>query len=234
MFRIAVCDDSREMTEQMKADILKMPQTSCKVDTYTSGTDLLAGRKTYDLIFLDIDMPGLGGIETARQLRQYDKKVKIVYVTSYREYGAQAFSVHAFSYMVKPVKTEALYHILEEAFEYSREEEIPVRVEFDTIQGSAVLDVKDIFYFEFVSRKIRICIKGGELMMKGRITDILYKMQDYGFEMPHKSYVVNLYHIKSVVGNDIYMTNGDKVMLSQKKAASFRQILCEYIEKQMG
>ena len=231
--KIAVCDDEKSMLEQMEEN-LKEFETLFQIDCYTSGEALLDSGIYYDLIFLDIDMPGLGGIETARQLRQYDKKVKIVYVTSYREYGAQAFSVHAFSYMVKPVKTEALYHILEEAFEYSREGEIPVRVEFDTLQGSAVLDVKDIFYFEFVSRKIRICIKGGELMMKGRITDILYKMQDYGFEMPHKSYVVNLYHIKSVVGNDIYMTNGDKVMLSQKKAASFRQILCEYIEKQMG
>ncbi|HIQ99030.1 MAG TPA: response regulator transcription factor [Candidatus Scybalocola faecavium] len=234
MFRIAVCDDSPETIRQMKEDILKMPQISCRVDTYLSGRDFLSNRKNYDLIFLDIDMPGLSGIETGRRLREYDKKVKIVYVTSYREFAGQAFSVHAFSYMVKPVKREALYKILQEAFDYICEETVPVRVEFDTLQGSVVLDVKDIIYFEFISRKVRICIKGGELMMKGRITDVLYKMQDYGFEMPHKSYVVNLYHIRSVVGNDIYMTNGDRVLLSQKKAAGFRQILCEYIEKQMG
>ena len=234
MFRIAVCDDSQLIVDQMKKDILKSPEVPCIVDTYTGGSALLAKHKNYDLIFLDIDMPGMSGIETARKVREYDKKVKIVYVTSYRDFAAQAFSVHAFSYMVKPVSQKNIHKILAEAFEYYIEEEPPVQVEFETNEGSTILDIKDIYYFEFINRKVRICIKGGELLMKGKITDIYYKMHDYNFEMPHKSYVINMYHIRSVVGGDIYMTNGARVLLSQKKAAAFRQLLCDYIEKQMG
>lgn len=234
MFRIAVCDDSQLIVSQMKKEILDMPEVPCVVDTYASGNALLERHKSYDLIFLDIDMPGLGGIETAKRLREYDKKVKIVYVTSYRDFAAQAFSVHAFSYMVKPVSQKNIRKILAEAFEYYMDEETPVQVEFDTSEGSVILNIKDIYYFEFINRKVRICMKGGEFWMKGRITDIAYKMHDYQFEMPHKSYVINMYHIRSVVGSDIYMTNGDRVPLSQKKAAGFRQLLCEYIEKQMG
>lgn len=234
MFRIAVCDDSSFVLDEIKKIILNVPDISCRIDTYNRGDLLLKEHRCYDLIFLDIDMPGMGGIETARTIRKYDKKVKIVYVTSYRDFAAQAFSVHAFSYIMKPVSPEKIEAILSEAFEYSMEEEIPIQVEFDTTQGNVILNTKDIFYFEYINRKVRICIKGGDLFLKGKITDVYNKMHNFDFEMPHKSYVVNMYHIKSIVGNDIFMTNGDRVFLSQKKASAFRQILCDYIEKQMG
>lgn len=234
MFRVAVCDDSLSVLEQIKKLILDVPDISCRIDTYSSAAVLLEQHMCYDLIFLDIDMPGIGGIEAARAIREYDKKVKIAYVTSYRDFAAQAFSVHAFSYMIKPVSPEKIQKILREAFEYCMDEDNPVQVEFDTINGSIILNTKDIYYFEYVNRKIRICTKGGEFILKGKITDIYNKMHEFDFEMPHKSYVVNMFHIKSIVGNDIYMTNGDRVFLSQKRASAFRQIVCDYIEKQMG
>lgn len=234
MFRIAVCDDEQTTLDQMKNYIFEMPGILCRVDTYTSGNGLLHAHKSYDLIFLDIDMPGMSGIETARQLRQYDKKVKIVYVTSYKDFAGQAFAVHAFSYLVKPVSKVNIHKMLAEAYAYYMEEETPVQVAFDTVLGNVIFDVKDIYYFEFVSRKVRICSKTGEFFVKAKLTDIYCKMKDFGFEMPHKSYVVNLFHIRSVMGNDIHMVNGDLVLLSQKKAAAFRQLLCAYIEKQMG
>lgn len=234
MFRIAVCDDELNTLEQMKKYIFEMPDIPCRVDTYTSGNGLLQAHKAYDLIFLDIDMPGMSGIETAKKLRQYDKKVKLVYVTSYKDFAGQAFAVHAFSYLVKPVSKVNIHKMLAEAFAYYMEEEAPVQVAFDTMQGNVIFNTRDIYYFEYVSRKVRICTKSGEFYVKARITDIYCKMKDYGFEMPHKSYVVNLYYIKSVMGNDICMVNGDLVLLSQKKAAVFRQLLCAYIDKQMG
>lgn len=234
MFRIAVCDDDQATVDNMKKVLLEKQEIPCRVDVYTTGSSLLHRHKTYDLIFLDIDMPGIDGIETAKKLRQYDKKVKIVYVTSYRDFAGQAFAVHAFSYMVKPLSDKNIHKILEEAYTYYKEEETPVQVEFETTQGSVIFNTKDIYYFEYMCRKVRICSLSGEFFLKARIADIYCKMRDYDFEMPHKSYVINLLHIRSVVNNDIYMTNGDVVPLSQKKASVFRQLLCGYIEKRMG
>ena len=81
--------------------------------------------KTYDLIFLDIDMPGIDGIETAKKLRQYDDKGKDCIcdqLSGFRWTGVLA--VHAFSYMVKPLSDKNIHKILEEAYEYYKEEEI--------------------------------------------------------------------------------------------------------------
>lgn len=234
MFRIAVCDDEAAIIGQIKNDILKITEINCRIDTYTSGEQLIKEHKNYDLIFLDIDLKTTNGIDTAKQLRVYDKKVKIVYITGYRDFAAQAFSVHAFSYMVKPVAFESLKKIVLEAYEYYLEEAAPIQVEFDTLEGQVIIEARDIYYFEYENRKVKICTKSGNFYMKVKITELLAKMQAYDFEMPHKSYIVNLYHIRSVINNNIYMTNGDLVLLSQKKASAFKQILCAYIEKQMG
>ena len=96
------------------------PEAFSCLDTYESGEEFLESGKNYDLLFLDIDMKGMDGIETARKIRLRDKKLKIVYVTAYREYAGKAFSVHAFGYLLKPVKKERLFAQIEDAKSYRR------------------------------------------------------------------------------------------------------------------
>ena len=106
--KIAVCDDEKSMLEQMEEN-LKEFETLFQIDCYSSGEALLDSGIYYDLIFLDIDMKGISGIDTARMLRKRDKRVKIVYVTAYEDFRDYAFSVHAFGYLVKPVKRESVH-----------------------------------------------------------------------------------------------------------------------------
>ena len=82
MIRIAVCDDQREICEQI-ADIIDSDgEIEAGVDIYTDSASLLASRAQYDILFLDIDMPGKNGIEAAKEIRRTDKRVKIIYVTN--------------------------------------------------------------------------------------------------------------------------------------------------------
>ncbi len=74
--------------------------------------------QNYDILFLDIDMDGMNGIETAKILREKDKNVKIIYVTSYAEYVNYAFAVHAFAYLLKPVSQEQVKAQVQEASSY--------------------------------------------------------------------------------------------------------------------
>ena len=112
--RIAVCDDDETAVSFLRELIETYPKQKLCADGYSSGEDLLRSGHVYDLIFLDIDMRGIDGIETARRIRVHDRKVKIVYVTSYKEYAGRAFSVHAFGYLLKPVKQEKLWKQIEE------------------------------------------------------------------------------------------------------------------------
>ena len=84
MFRIAVCDDEKSVREQMERILSGYTKRECLTDCFASGEELIKSENRYDVIFLDIDMAGINGIEAAKRLREKDKQVKIIYLTSYR------------------------------------------------------------------------------------------------------------------------------------------------------
>ncbi len=189
--KIAVCDDEKSMLEQMEEN-LKEFETLFQIDCYTSGEALLDSGIYYDLIFLDIDMKGISGIDTARMLRRRDKKVKIVYVTAYEDFRDYAFSVHAFGYLVKPVKRESVHEMIREVLDYTEEETDGPRLKFQTEEGIIEMKIQEIIYFEYLQRKIRIVSEKGTFHMKGSIGVLGERLAAMGFAVPHKSFVVNL------------------------------------------
>lgn len=138
--------------------------------------------------------------------------------------------------MVKPIKESDLHDQLDEALLYMKEDEECV-VEFITEEGVVRIDIKKIYYFEYVARKISMKTSEKTYIIREKISVINDKMKEFGFEMPHKSFVVNLYNVKSVKGYDVYMMDESIVPLSQKKSSEFRSALNVYlgnhIEKQI-
>ena len=233
--RIAVCDDDETAVSFLRELIESYPKQKLNADGYSSGEDLLRTGNIYDLIFLDIDMKGIDGIETARRIRIHDRKVKIVYVTSYKEYAGKAFSVHAFGYLLKPVKQEKIWKQIEDALLWQEEEAPEVKqVEFTAVEGLVRLPVDMIYYFEYQNRRIYMKAKDTTYEMRGRISDIAGRMAEYGFSVPHKSFVVNLYHVKNIKGYEILMMNGEWIPLSQKQAVQFKEKLSLYLADKMG
>ena len=228
MLKIAVCDDEKNIVEKIKCDIFSYPE-KCEIDGFYSGEELLLSQKNYDIIFLDIDMKGMNGIEVAKRLREEDKNVKIIYVTSYTDYVNYAFSVHAFAYLLKPVKTEDIHKQLDEAKAYYKDVVEPKLRRFVTKEGTVELNIHEIYYMEYTERHVVMKTKGQEYILPGGISAIAEKMETYGFAMPHKSFCVNLYQVKNIKGYDIFMMNGDTIPLSQKKSVEFRKKLHDFL-----
>lgn len=228
MIKIAVCDDDPTSLKQIIQYVKEYQNINCSIYSYDSGIALLEDNVSFDIILLDIDMPQLNGLETAKRIRERDKDVILIYITNYSDYSVFAFAVHAFSYLLKPVDKEALYHQLAEALEYKK----PLNsseLEFITLNGILRLKPEQILYFEYLNRKIYLHTKEEIFSLKGKISSLHDELLSYGFDMPHKSFLVNLFAIKSIKGNDIFLVNEELLPLSQKKAADFKKALNYYL-----
>lgn len=232
MYQIAVCDDEPAICEMVSGVIREWSQ-DIKISCFDSGEALLASYDSFDAIFLDIDMKGINGIETGRQIRERDHETKIVYLTAYRDYVAGAFEVHAFQYLLKPISQDRLKQILEELFRYVKRADKQRILDFHTDEGMVCVDVADICYFEFTNRKIRMVTLQNTYHMTGKISSIYTRTCSMGFSMPHKSFVINLLHVKNVRNLDIFMDNGDRIPLSQKKQREWKQELTNYLSERL-
>lgn len=234
MIQIAICDDETTVLSRTKKIIEGFP-VPMTVECFTSGEALLAGLmalrergQRYQVVLLDIDMPGLNGLETAKHIRAVDKQVKLIYITNHSDYSLFAFSVHAFAYLLKPVTAEMLYQQLDEALSYDNSTLEMLRP-YQTEHGTVRLPLSDIRYFEYQNRHVILHTASGRYTMRSTIGAVVLEHQELGFAMPHKSFVVNLFAVRAIKGPDVLLTDGSVVPLSQKQAQAFKQALNLYL-----
>lgn len=232
MYKIAVCDDEEAVSAQVK-ELITEWNPSVDVVCFSSGEALLENYQSYEAVFLDIDMAGMNGIETGKAIRKMDKDTKIVYLTAYRDYVSGAFGVHAFQYLLKPVNKKAIWNVLEEIFRYTKSAEKKIILDFHTVDGSLCLPVERIYFFEYENRKIRIVTDEEQYYMADKIGNVAKRMAEFGFSMPHQSFVVNMFHVKNVKNQQIFLDNGMEIPLSQKKQKIWKQELMEYLSRRL-
>ena len=232
MYKIAVCDDEEAVSAQVK-ELITEWNPSVDVVCFSSGEALLENYQSYEAVFLDIDMAGMNGIETGKAIRKMDKDTKIVYLTAYRDYVSGAFGVHAFQYLLKPVNKKAIWNVLEEIFRYMKSAEKKIILDFHTVDGSLCLPVERIYFFEYENRKIRIVTDEEQYYMADKIGNVAKRMAEFGFSMPHQSFVVNMFHVKNVKNQQIFLDNGMEIPLSQKKQKIWKQELMEYLSRRL-
>lgn len=219
--KIAICDDELKITQQIEGMVRKcLPD--CEVICYRCGADLLAAQKTFDLIFLDIQMDGLNGIQTAKKIRSMDETVLIVFITGIKEYVFDAFDVTAFHYLLKPVQIEKLQEILRKAErKITREKHRKKRqLLIKTREKSLTIDTDDILFLENALRKIVIHTKTEPIVVYGTMSEFEQKVGS-GFYRSHRGYLVNLAHVAEYDAETIYMDNGEIAYLTRKNYPDF-------------
>lgn len=220
--RIAVCDDEKEIVDSLCHILEKLGYV---VDGFQSPKQF--EKQEYDLYFLDIDMKEHNGIEVGYQLRKRDSNCIIIYLTNFEDYRAQAFGIHAFDYLTKPVDPLTIKRVMNDVGKVVKKEE-PMLL-WKTKDGLLQMKPNDIYYFEFYNRNVILHAKNGNYVLSQNMHLIAETMKPYYFVLPHKSFCINLYHVRLLKGYDITMVNDDIIPLSQKRSSDIRKELNSYL-----
>lgn len=219
MFRIAICDDMPAFLEKAEQCIQNWPHkpVSLAVQTFTDADALISAhsQSPFDIIFLDVVMPLLGGIEAAKEIRQQDKSVKIVFLTSSPEFAVDSYSVKASQYLLKPLDADRLYRCLDELEEDIRQnaKRILIRDRFAVHR----ITLQDIEFIESDNKCIHFSLADGTTLTS---TEPLYQYENKlllsdGFFKCNRSYIVNLYRINSFTSKEIRMQSGYRIPISR-------------------
>ena len=232
--RIAICDDNKADVARIKHIIsefyeeYKLPVP--EIDEYYSGDSLLSDPQKKDLVFLDIEMPGQDGICTGRKLLERDRSIILIMVTSFGEYLDDAMRINVFRYISKPIDSKRVKRNLADAlnaYNVRSEKEIII----DSPGESISLNSSDILMIEFDNRKVKIHTIGETIPSTLSLQEWKEKLPESLFYQCHRSFIVNLSHIRKILSDKIIMDKeGTEAYLTKRKHSEIKRLWMLYIE----
>lgn len=212
---IAIVDDERIFLKELHNKIDSLGMSDYKVYEFESGESFLSifEKGKFDIIILDVEMPGINGLETAEKIRESDKTVILSFLTNYSEFAIQGYEVNAFRYILKTQPDYLYMQQLQSIFdEYKQTHKAYA---YSNQNMSFRYKLIDILYFEIFNRQILLHTTERNVEYYGNLSDIYEELKEFNFIKPGKSYVVNLEHIKNIDKNFLIMSNGDKILIGR-------------------
>ena len=221
--KIAICDDNMNYINIIENYIDKFKKTVVECDAYISGEELVyayrENEERYDVIFLDMEMEQLNGIETANHIREFDEHVIIVFVTSHTEYMRDSFKCAPFRFLVKPVAEEEFKADFYDIYKkLSKQRKVYA---FTENKAKIRLFCDDIIYCESQDHWIWIRTKQQTYKICKSLNEVHEQLGKEMFCRVHKSFIINLLYIKTIKDNSAELYHCDKpipISRSYKKA----------------
>lgn len=233
--RIAIVEDEAAQRAQVRAGVEQYAaRKGVKIDVreYASGDALLEGYAPgFDLIFLDIDMPGRSGMECARVIRRTDRRVMLIFCTNLVSCALDGYAVQALDFLVKPVSATRIGEALDKACCFLRER-VPRVLTLHTQDGMVTVRSCDILYAETYGRKLRVHTAKGTLELRMAIAALEQELEPGAFFRVHNAYLVSLAHVSRFCGLTLSI-GGDEIPVSRHKKRAFVQALTTYLGEQI-
>ncbi len=230
--KIAICDDEPLMCRSLEEKIAAYMEKSAvpfQVACYPDGESLpLQG---YDILFLDIQMPGISGMELAKRLRAAGSSCAILFVTVLREGVFDAFEVDAVDYLCKPIDDIRLGHSLDRAMARIRERNsssllIQIAGRWQTVRLDSIL------YCEVLNRKVSIHTRQRVIEYYSRLSDVERQL-DQRFVKCHRSYLVNLDYLAQCTREQITLANGEHLPVSKARWQGLMDHMLHYMKNEV-
>lgn len=232
--KIAICDDELsylDETERLLTQWADQRGIDVTLYRFTNGDDLIQAHQTYcmDLILLDIIMPLLNGMDTARELRHDHQSVPIIFLTSSREYAVDSYEVKAFHYLMKPLESDHLFRVLDDFWQTTHTARESFAAQTDT--GFCRITLEDVDYLEAQNKRVLVSLSNDTDI---EIRELFSKCEEIfslekGFFKCHRSYIVNLNHVEQFTKTQISTKNGTNIPISRNNYAAFKEAYFSYM-----
>lgn len=235
MIKIAFCDDDMEVLHQMN-ELLDRYRVERNEDiTYAAFqspfellTEIEKGIRP-DILFLDVVMPGQNGMDVAKEIRQYDTNMKIIFLTSSPEFAVESYSVGAYFYQLKPIWEESFFRLMDAVLaecEKKKKNSLILRSK----DGITRINLQQLEYCEVLGRKLLFHLENGAVLESaGSLDDLAVQLMQYSnFFRPHRSFLVNMEYIQNISSRSIKMVNDAEIPIPHGKCSEIKNTYMEY------
>ena len=232
MIHIAICDDEKHMSDHIRSmisDFFRKKNQEISLHMFSSGEELLSYNGQIDILFLDIQMKGMDGMETARKLRADKFRGFLVFITVLKEMVFQSFEVQAYDYLVKPVDKKQFEKTMERLYasmQNASEDSLLVQKGYE----GRIIPKDEIVFCEIIDRKIYLNLASGEVVDYYERIENLETKLDNRFYRCHRSYLINLKHLKGYKNGTAYMDNGKEIPVSRLRSKEFSSVVLQYMK----
>lgn len=229
---IAICDDEtyyRNHIEALVREYLQGEDVLFRIELFEDGRNFCEepeNVRKFDVIFLDIEMRDMNGMETAYFIRKRNSEMDIVFITVASDYVFEGYRVNAVRYIMKNNLKELLPECLADILKRRRYR--GHKMEFSFVGGKRTVFLDDILYIESQSHKLQFKIRDGSLSMYGRVDELESKLQEYLFLRCHQSFLVNMGHIEKIRNYQAYLSDGSEVPVARSRYPEVKRDFLRY------
>ena len=238
--RIAACDDEKRELVHLSELIAKYQderggfahRQKPEVTVFDNPVELLREIEKgarFDVLFLDVMMPGENGIQTAKEIRKYDNNMKIIFLTSSAEFAVESYTVGAYFYQMKPIGEESFFALMDAILE-DCEKEREVSLIIRSRSGIAKINLDKLEYCEVIGRTLLFHMESGEVLESiGGLDKLCGELKEYkSFLRPHRSFLVNMEYIQNISSRMITMHCGAEIPVPHGKYSEIKNLYLEY------
>lgn len=232
--RIAICDDEEAQRLLLQKYVEAWAQENrihLETRLFPSGESFWFAwedDREYDLLIFDIEMGQLSGMELAADIRRKDEEIPILFVTGYDSYMAQGFEVAALHYLLKPLREEKLFAVLDKFNKNRLKKEQEEKLLFRTEQGPLSLPVSRIWYIEARAHQCVLYTEDESHTICASISEMVESLCGRReFVRCHRSYVVNVQHISAVVKPELVLDDKRRIPVSRSAEKAVNQAFIE-------
>lgn len=231
MLQVAMIEDEQAAKERLESCLRRFAQESGEelaIHPFGEAVEFLDHYKPiYDVVFMDIELPHINGMDAARRLREMDQKVVLIFVTNMAQYAVKGYEVNALDYIIKPLNYGSFALKMERVVRQVKSRSAALTISQQN--GIKRILLREIRYIEVQGHRLVFHTESGPIPGSGSLSEMEQRLKGRGFSRCNKCYLVNLRYVAQVEGLTLWLREGDGLQISRPRKKEFLSDFAEYL-----